>query len=160
MSATVQAMVRLSDLPAEYAESLRNLPMPDFGPTPWVAGPDLKSARVAIVTTAGLHRASDPKFAGGSADYRLLPADLDYSELAQSHVSINFDRSGFQQDVGVVLPLANLKEMAAAGEIGSVAQWHYSFMGATDPTRMVETAPQVARLLKEDGVNAVILVPV
>jgi D-proline reductase (dithiol) PrdB len=120
----------------------------------------VRSARVAIVTTAGLHRASDPKFAGGSADYRLLPADLDYSELAQSHVSINFDRSGFQQDVGVVLPLANLKEMAAAGEIGSVAQWHYSFMGATDPTRMVETAPQVARLLKEDGVNAVILVPV
>ena len=50
--------------------------------------------------------------------------------------------------------------MAQAGEIGSVAQWHYSFMGATDPTRMVGTAPEVARLLKEDGVSAVILVPV
>ena len=134
--------------------------MPEFGPTPWVPGPDLKAARIAIVSTAGLHRASDPKFAGGSADYRILPADLDYSELAQSHVSINFDRSAFQQDVNVVFPLEHLKQMAADGEIGSVAQWHYSFMGATDPTRMAETAPQVAKLLKEDGVNAVILIPV
>jgi D-proline reductase (dithiol) PrdB len=153
-------MVRLSDLPPDYAEGLRNLQMPQYDSTPWVPGPYLTSARIAIVTTAGLHRASDPKFAGGSGDYRLLPADLDYSELAQSHVSLNFDRSGFQQDVGVVLPLENLKQMAADGEIGSVARWHYSFMGATDPTRMVETAPQVAKLLREDGVDAAILVPV
>jgi D-proline reductase (dithiol) PrdB len=153
-------MVRLSDLPPDYAEGLRNQKMPEFGPTPWVHGPDLKTARIAIISTAGLHRASDPKFAGGSADYRILPGDLDYSELAQSHVSINFDRSAFQQDVNVVFPLEHLKQMAADGEIGSVAQWHYSFMGATDPTRMVETAPQVAKLLKEDGVNAVVLFPV
>ena len=134
--------------------------MPKFDSTPWVPGPDLKSARVAIVTTAGLHRASDPKFAGGSGDYRILPADLDYRDLAQSHVSINFDRSGFQQDVNVVFPLEHLHHLEAQGEIGSVARWHYSFMGATDPTRMVETAPQVAKLLKDDGVDAVILVPV
>ena len=153
-------MVRLSDLPPGYAENLLKLPLPEFDSTPWVPGPDLRSARVAIVSTAGLHRASDPRFAGGSADYRLLPADLDYSELVQSHVSINFDRSGFQQDVGVVLPLENLKQMVTDGEVGSVAQWHYSFMGATDPSRMVETAPHVAKLLKNDGVNAVILVPV
>jgi D-proline reductase (dithiol) PrdB len=153
-------MVRLKDLPPEYTEGLRNLPMPEFGSTPWTPGPELTAARVAVVTTAGLHRASDPKFAGGSADYRLLPADLDYSELMMSHVSANFDRSGFQQDIGTVFPLEHLKDMAADGEIGSVARWHYSFMGATDPTRMVDTAPQVARLLKEDGVTAAILVPV
>ena len=153
-------MVRLSDLPPDYAENLRKLPLPEFESTPWTPGPDLKTARIAIISTAGLHRASDPKFAGGSADYRILPADLDYSELAQSHVSTNFDRSGFQQDVNVAFPLDHLKQMAADGEIGSAAQWHYSFMGATDPTRMVETAPEVARLLKEDGVDAAILIPV
>jgi D-proline reductase (dithiol) PrdB len=153
-------MVRLKDLPPEYGESLRNLPVPEFESTPWVPGPALKDARIAIVTTAGLHRASDPKFAGGSADYRLLPAGVDYAELMMSHVSANFDRSGFQQDIGTVLPLEHLKQMAVDGEIGSVARWHYSFMGATDPTRMVETAPEVARLLREDGVDAVILVPV
>jgi D-proline reductase (dithiol) PrdB len=153
-------MVRLKDLPPEYAESLRNLPMPEFDSTPWTPGPELSTACIAIVTTAGLHRTSDPKFTGGSGDYRLLPSDLDYSELMMSHVSANFDRSGFQQDIGTVFPLEHLKQMAADGEIGSVARWHYSFMGATDPTRMVDTAPQVARLLKEDGVTAAILVPV
>jgi len=153
-------MVRLSDLPPDYAEGLRSQKMPEFGPAPWVPGPDLKTARVAIISTAGLHRASDARFAGGSSDYRILPVDLDYSELAQSHVSINFDRSGFQQDVNVAFPLDHLKQMAADGEIGSVAQWHYSFMGATDPTRMAGTAPEVARLLKQDGVDAAILVPV
>lgn len=77
-----------------------------------------------------------------------------------SHVSVNFDRSGFQQDPNLVFPLELLRKLEANGEIGSVANWHYSFMGATDPTRMNETAPQVARLLKEDGVTAAILIPV
>jgi D-proline reductase (dithiol) PrdB len=153
-------MVRLSDLPEDYADGLRKLPMPVFETAPWVPGPRLRDARVAIVTTAGLHRASDAKFAGGSGDYRLLPADIDYAELVMSHVSGNFDRTGFQQDVGTVLPLEHLKQMQTEGEIGSVARWHYSFMGATDPTRMVESARHVTRLQREDGVNAVVLVPV
>lgn len=77
-----------------------------------------------------------------------------------SHVSVNFDRSGFQQDVNVVFPLELLRKLAANDEIGSVAKWHYSFMGATDPTRLADTALQVARLLKEDRVTAAILIPV
>ena len=50
-----------------------------------------------------------------------------------SHISVNFDRSGFQQDLNVVFPVERLREMAADGEIGSVAD---SFMGATDPEQM------------------------
>jgi D-proline reductase (dithiol) PrdB len=46
------------------------------------------------------------------------------------------------------------------GEIGSLGNWHYSFMGATDPTRMVDAGKQVAGLLKDDGIAAVVLVPV
>jgi len=151
-------MVRFSDLPTEYAEDLKNLPITDYGPAPWAAAPDIKQARVAIISTAGIHRASDARFVGGAADYRLLPGDLDFAELEMSHVSVNFDRSGYQQDPNIAFPLERLREMAANGEIGSVAKWHYSLMGATDPTRMVETAPQVAKLLKEDNVTAAILI--
>jgi D-proline reductase (dithiol) PrdB len=153
-------MVRLTDLSPEYAEHLLSLPIQDYGPTPWATAPDLKDARVAIISTAGLHRASDAKFAGGATDYRLLPGDLDFSELTMSHVSVNFDRSGYQQDANVVFPLERLRQLEANGEIGSVARWHYSFMGATDPSRMTETGPQVAKLLKEDGVTATVLVPI
>jgi D-proline reductase (dithiol) PrdB len=125
-----------------------------------VEAPALSQARVAIVSTAGLHRNSDARFVGGAADYRLIPSDVDTAELMMTHVSINFDRSGFQQDVNVVFPLDLLKELAKNGEIGSVAAWHYSFMGATDPTRLADSGKQVARLLRDDGVTAAILVPV
>jgi len=153
-------MVRLADLPPEVAAGLLRLALPEFESTPWAPAPALSSARVAIVSTAGLHRRSDPKFAGGAGDYRLIPAAVDLAEIIMSHTSGNFDRSGFQQDLNVVFPLAHLQQLAAQGQIGSVADWHYSFMGATDPTRMVETGPQVGRLLYEDGVTAAILIPV
>ncbi len=153
-------MVRLSDLAPEYAEHLLSLPIPDLGPTPWADAPDITVARVAIISTAGLHRSRDEKFSGGSGDYRLIPGDVDFADLTMSHVSINFDRSGYQQDVNVVFPLERLRDLEANGEIGSVAKWHYSFMGATDPTRMIETGPEVARLLKQDNVTAVILAPI
>jgi len=153
-------MVRLSDLPPEVAAGYLRVPLPSFDATPWEPSPPLGAARVAIVSTAGLHRRSDAKFAGGAADYRIIPGDVDYSELVMSHASVNFDRSGFQQDVNVVFPLEHLHSLADAGEIGSVAAWHYSFMGATDPTRMEETGAQVGRLLKQDAVDVALLVPV
>ncbi len=153
-------MVRLSDVPPEMAEGWRKTPMPSFETSPWVPGPDLRSARVAIVTTAGLHRRDEAKFAGGASDYRIIPDDVDFADLVQSHVSVNFDRTAFQQDANAVFPLQHLRNLAQAGEIGSVARWHYSFMGATDPSRVVESGKQVAGLLKDDGVDAVILVPV
>lgn len=153
-------MVRLSDLPADVANNLLNLPLPEYESTPWTPAPDQKSARVALISTAGLHRRDDARFAGGASDYRLIPADVDPADLFMSHVSVNFDRSGFQQDVNVVFPLALLHELARRGEIASVATWHYSFMGATDPTRLAESGSQLGRLLRDDGVNCALLVPV
>ena len=147
-------------MPAPAAGFLANMPMPEFESTPWASPPALADARVAIVSTAGLHRRDDRKFAGGASDYRIIPADVDYTDIAMSHVSVNFDRGGFQLDVNVAFPLAHLHTLAAAGEIASVAKWHYSFMGATDPGQFVDTAAQVAGLLKDDGVNAALLVPV
>jgi len=56
---------------------------------------------VAIVSTAGLHRRGDSVFAPGASDYRIIPGDPAPTDLVMSHVSVNFDRSGFQQDVNV-----------------------------------------------------------
>jgi D-proline reductase (dithiol) PrdB len=52
--------------------------------------------------------------------------------------------------------------MAADGTIGDVAPRHVSFQGSiTAPGRLVRrTAPAIARLLKEDGVDGVVLTPV
>jgi D-proline reductase (dithiol) PrdB len=81
-----------------------------------------------------------------------------------SHISINFDRTGFQEDWNVVFPLDRLNELAADGVIGEVAQTHYSFMGsfmgATDPVLMEPHARALAGRLKGDRVDTVILPPV
>ena len=153
-------MVRLSDLDEDFAQHLRELPLPTFTTDPWTEAPPLERARVAIISTAGLHRRTDPVFAPGASDYRLIPGDVAPQDLVMSHVSVNFDRSGFQQDVNVVFPLEPLRELQRRGEIGSIADWHYSFMGATDPSRMQETGEQVAGLLQKDSVDIALLVPI
>ena len=153
-------MVRLSDLPEATAKFYQDMVMPDLPSGSWTPAPAIADARVAIVTTAGLHRRGDTNFRGGAGDYRVLPGDVAPGEIVMSHVSVNFDRSGFQQDIKTVFPLEHLKALAAGGFIASVANWHYAFMGATDPTVMEPSAREVARLLKEDGVNVALLVPV
>ena len=77
-----------------------------------------------------------------------------------SHMSANFDRSGMRIDWNVGFPLDRLKEMAGDGEIGTVAETHYSFMGAADPSMMEAAARDSAARMREDGVDGVLLVPV
>jgi D-proline reductase (dithiol) PrdB len=77
-----------------------------------------------------------------------------------THISVNFDRTGFQDDVNVVFPVDRLREMAADSGIGSVAEFHYSFMGATDPEQLESSARALAGMMREDKVNAVLLSPV
>jgi D-proline reductase (dithiol) PrdB len=152
--------MRLERLPAAMAKRLAELECPDFTTTPWVAGRPLAERRVAIVSSAGLTVRGDRVFRGRDADYRAIPAATPASDLLCSHISINFDRTGFQEDWNVVFPLDRLNEMAVAGEIGSVAATHYSFMGATDPTQMADGARDVAGKLKADNVDAVLLTSV
>src|SRR5438270_10223696 len=152
--------MRLDKLPAAQAERYALLECPDFAATPWVEGPPLRERRVAIVSSAGLVVRGDRPFRGREADYRVIPGTVRPDQLLCSHISINFDRTGFQEDWNVVFPLDRLNELAADGVIGSVAATHYSFMGATDPVEMEPHARELAGRLKQDRVDAVILSPV
>jgi D-proline reductase (dithiol) PrdB len=152
--------MRLEKLPAAQAERFASLECPDFTTTPWVKGPALAERQVAVVSSAGLVVRGERPFRGREADYRVIPAATRPEQLLCSHISINFDRTGFQEDWNVVFPLDRLNELAAEGVIGSVAATHYSFMGATDPREMEGAARDVAARLKQDRVDAVLLSPV
>ena len=102
----------------------------------------------------------DEAFAAGSGDYRAIPSTADASDIIMSHVSVNYDRSGFVQDLNTVFPIDRLRELEEAGTIGSIASSHYSFMGATEPKAMEKSAKNLMVMLKEDQVNAVFLTPV
>ena len=154
-------MARLEDIPEAERKHIIELECPTFNTNPCVKGPPLDQRRVAIISTAGLHRLEDRPFTMDTGDhYRVIPGDIKAKDLGMSHLSTNFDRIGFQQDWNVVFPLDRLNEMKESGLIGSVADFHYSFMGGIDPVYLEQTARDVANLLKKDNVDAALLVPV
>ncbi len=153
-------MVRMTALPATSQASMANLETPEFTERPFVSGPALKSRRIAVVTSAGLVQRGQRPFVSGDTDFRIIPADTSPADILMSHVSVNFDRTGFQRDLNVVFPVERLRDLAKAGHVGSVANNHYSFMGATDPRGMREHARTVASRLRRDQVDAVLLTPV
>jgi D-proline reductase (dithiol) PrdB len=133
----------------------------DFGITACAPAPPLESARVAIVTTAGLVGPEGGTWTLGQG-YVVHPDER--RDFTLAHASSNFDRSGFAADINVVYPIDRLHEMAAEGRIGSVAAQHISFMGA-QPDHVLETlrldsGPSAAKLLLDDGVDVVLLTPV
>lgn len=154
-------MARLERFTEPERVHLENVKCPEFDQTPWASGPALNERRVAIVSTAGLHKRNERPFTLDSHDhYRIIPGDIKANELIMSHVSSNFDSTGFQQDWNTVFPVDRLRELAENGTIGSIADYHYSFMGAFEPAQIEQAAREVADLLKKDKVDAVLLLPV
>lgn len=139
-------------------------PMPELGPMPWVTPRELRSARVGIVTTAGLRVASEGRDEWRVGDFGFTVIPTGSRDLAMAHASQNFDRTGFLHDIDVVLPITRLEELRERGTIGAVAPRHVSFMGAqvdlTMETIRFDTGPAAARLLRDDGVDVVLLTPV
>jgi D-proline reductase (dithiol) PrdB len=69
-------MARLDRMPEPMRSHLAKLSCPAFEGRPWVKGPPLALRRVALISTAGLHRRDDRPFEGMSGDYRVIPADM------------------------------------------------------------------------------------
>lgn len=126
----------------------------------------LDTCIVALVTTAGLSLPDQAPFdvtiKRGDSSFRELPADISPQLLEMNQRSWAFDQSGILRDRNLALPLDRLKEMQQRGEIGGVAPHHYSFMGSiAGPSKLIkESAPEVARRLKTEHVDVVLLTPV
>ncbi|HCG94480.1 MAG TPA: hypothetical protein DEX20_02520 [Halieaceae bacterium] len=155
-------MVELADI-AEYERNhLMSKLLPPLGELPWVANDKpLSEKKVAIITTAGLNFREDHNFEFVDSSYRALPRDLAASDILMTHASVNYDRSGFQEDINVVFPVDRFKELESEGVIGRLADVNYSFMGGGMLPDVYEAnARDLAKLLKADGVDAAFIVPV
>lgn len=153
-------MARLDDIPEPTRTVVRDIDCPGFATTPFVSGPPLSQRRIAMVSSAALIRRGDAPFAVGSAEFRRLPAATPAADILMSHVSINFDRAGFQRDINVVYPIDRLRELADEGVIGGVADTHYTIMGAIDPTLLEASADTMAAEMLAAGIDTVLLLPV
>lgn len=153
-------MARTDDIPQPTRDVVLNLPCPVFDTTPFVPGPPLAQRRIAILSSAALIKRGDAPFPFGSGECRFISADTPSGDLLISHVSINFDRTGWQRDINVVYPIDRLRELAADGTIGGVADTHYTVMGSSDPAAMDEAVSQIAGQLKQERIDSVLLTPV
>ena len=102
------------------------------------------------------------KVRGGDYSYRVIPDDVGLATLALGQTSTAFDRGPVESDRNVALPLERLRELVRRGEVGSSAPRHLSFNGSISaPGRLVrDGAPEAATLLRDDGVQGALLVPV
>src|SRR3990172_12248900 len=112
------AVYRPEEMSAQAIEMMNSLDLPSFDDHPFVAPKPLDQRRVAIISSAGLHRRGDRPFGWAARDYRTIP--IQERALVMSHVAVDFDRTGFEQDLNTIFPIERLEELADAGVIGSV----------------------------------------
>jgi len=153
-------MVRLADVPEPERTVIAGLKCPTYAQTPFTAAAAADQREVAIVSSAGLIVRGERPLLPRDAGYRAIASTVDDGDILCSHVSTNFDRSGFQQDLNVMLPRARMKELANDGTIARAADTHYSFMGATAPESLEDKAQELGGALLALGVNTVVLAPV
>jgi D-proline reductase (dithiol) PrdB len=125
----------------------------------------MKNSRIALVTTAGLRAPAQPDFDHsiklGDTSFREIPNTIETGRLVESHRSKAFDHSGIRADPNLAFPLDRFRELESMQVIGGLNRRHFSFMGSIiAPRKVIEVmAPQVARALREDQVDAVFLTP-
>lgn len=137
-----------------------------YSESPWTdfTG-SLARSRLALVTTGGIYLKTQPPFdmqaRDGDPTFREIPAEATKTDLAISHAY--YDSRDANSDINIVFPIDRVRELAQFGEIGNVNHRHFSFMGHITErqidTLINMTAPQVADLLDEDGVDIALLTP-
>lgn len=160
-------MGKLSDLKLKYQLLIKGYPFRrvDWRPGVTLTKP-LNQARIALVTTAGFYlpdqQPFDQSFRHDDCSYREIPWGTPTSILQIGQSSDAFDHSGIESDRNLTLPLDRLEELIEAGTVGSSAPRHFSIMGSiVAPARLInESAPEIARKLVADQVDAVLLAPV
>ena len=153
-------MVRLADVPEPERTAIAGFTCPTYFHTPFTEPLPAAQRHVAIVSTAGFIVRGERPMLPSETGYRAVADDVDDGDILCSHVSTNFDRTGFQQDLNLMLPRDRLAELEQDGHIGKAADTHYAFMGATSPEKLEDEARELGRSMLALGVNTVVLAPV
>ena len=115
-------------------------------------GKDLSDARIGVVTTTFPVGAELPKKVYAQASVS-IPDAMFTNDLSWDKDATHTD------DVGSFLPLAALNALAEDGVIGSVSQRFYGVPTEYSQRRTHEDAESIISWAQEDGVDAMLLVP-
>jgi D-proline reductase (dithiol) PrdB len=139
---------------------------PESGDIPWTPiKKPLHKSKIALVTTAGIHHVDQKPFSmkdsTGDSTYRMIDAET----IAEDYVITHdyYDHRDADKDLNIIFPVTRLKEMTAKGIVGSIARYHFSFMGhikgAHLDSLLEKYAPEMASRFVQDHVDAVLLTP-
>jgi len=115
-------------------------------------GKDLSASTVGVVTTAFPAVFTAPKKVYAQASSP-IPDAMFTKDLSWDKDATHTD------DVGTFLPLAALNALAADGVIGAVSERFYGVPTEYSQRRTHADAEQIVAWAKEDGLDAVVLVP-
>ena len=129
------------------------------GEIPWTPlRRPLAQSTVALVSSGGVHLRSDRPFnLNSDPTFRIIPKDAQQADLAISHQA--YDRTDALRDINLVFPIERLRELAADGVIGRLAENHYGFGLMGSAKGLMPAIKEVARRISESGVDLVLLVP-
>ncbi len=163
-------------LPRSIAASYEQQPVTRADPIPFTPlRHPVDETRTALVTTAGIwNKDADPPFDyereqrepwWGDPSYRVIPRAIRPEQIGAGHLHLNND--DILADFNIALPITRFEELVAAGEVGSLASEHYSFMGfqgggprGPNTTEWEQRyGPEVAERMVADGVESVFITP-
>jgi hypothetical protein len=141
-------------------------------------GKPLAQARLALLTSSGHFVAGDDPcpfgvenmtqeeameriddFLRTDPQLSAIPLDTPREQLRVRHGG--YDIRSAQAEPNVAFPLEHLRDLQREGSIGNLAPTAYSFVGACAQTPLVtRVAPQWVDILRQEQVDAALLVPV
>jgi len=152
--------------PSLGAKAAKKVEAMTFDTTPFTRmSKPLSEAKLALITTAGVHLRQDTPFdmsdPDGDPTFRVIDSGASVDELMITHDYYN--HTDADRDINIVFPIERLREFASGKRIGQLASKFYGFMGHIQGRHinsLVDTfAGRVIDMLKEDGVDVVLLTP-
>ncbi|MBI4638206.1 MAG: hypothetical protein HY727_17860 [Candidatus Rokubacteria bacterium] len=153
-------------MPIAYIQRTRER-YAQYPPFNWVVNTDapwtplarpLRDCRLALISSGGFYAKGQPPFEENDPSYRLIPVDVDVRELRIYHHGYRDDDP--DRDPNCIFPLERLRELAAAGVIGGLADYAVSFVTFYSARRDIGRAAEILADLGRMAVDAVLLVPV
>ncbi len=140
---------------------------------PWTSlKKPIEDSRFGLVTSAGLFNSADSEPfdlereiqepTWGDPTAREISRSVSMEDIGVSHLHIN--TQPIQDDPNIVLPLTRFSELEEQGEIGGLADTHFSLMGyqgfpPNTTTWRKQTGPWIAERFREQAVDCVLLTP-
>ncbi len=119
---------------------------------------ELKDMKIGLATAAGVHLKSDERFNfAGDFSFRLIPGNALSNDLMVSHGG--YDNADVNKDINCMFPITRLRELQKTGLFKETAETHIGFMGGggNQDKFKNETGPEIAKIFKDENVDAVIL---